>query len=70
MFYGLTAVWGFAQGAHIANLLAVMCDFCGADQMALLFGIVLLAEGLGSITGTPLCGTVIFYFIDPHGSHG
>lgn len=55
-YYVLAALWGSSKGALIANLLAVAYDFCGAEQLALLFGLHLCAEGIGSLVGAPLCG--------------
>ena len=56
MFYALGAVWGLAMGALVGNILSVICLFCETHQMALLFGLHLLAEGLGGVVGTPLSG--------------
>jgi hypothetical protein len=56
MYYTLAAVWGAGQGALIANLLAVVYDCCGGDQLTMLFGLLLCAEGIGGLIGAPLCG--------------
>lgn len=56
MYYALAVVWGLGQGALIANILTVVYDFCGADQLALLFGLHLCAEGIGAFIGTPISG--------------
>lgn len=56
MFYIVGSVWGIGQGAHIANLLAVFYDFCGPDQMALLFSLELMMEGIGGVVAAPLLG--------------
>lgn len=60
MYYALTAVWGLAHSVHISNLLAVVYDFVGERQMALLFGIVLFFEGIGAIIGAPICGRILY----------
>lgn len=62
MYYILAAVWGVCQGALIANLLAVVYDFCGVEQLAVLFGLNLCAEGIGAIAGPALCGELYMYF--------
>lgn len=54
MYYVMAAIWGLAQGAHIANLLAVVYNFCGADYLATLFGIHLMFEGVSGFIGAPL----------------
>jgi len=56
MYYAVAGIWGIAQGIQIANLLAVVYDFCGADQLAVLFGLELFTEGIGGAIGPPLCG--------------
>lgn len=56
MYYVLAVIWGSSKGALIANLLAVAYDLCGPEKLALLFGLHLFAEGLGSLVGSPLCG--------------
>lgn len=56
MFYILAAIWGLGQGALISNLLGVVYDFCGAEQLSILFGLILLFEGVGGLSGVPLCG--------------
>ena len=56
MYYALTAVWGLGQGALIANLLAVLYDFCGTPQLAVMFGLHLCAEGIGALIGAPISG--------------
>lgn len=56
MFYIVVGVWGIAQGAHIANLLSVMYDFCGSDRLTLLLSLELMMEGIGGIVGAPMLG--------------
>ena len=56
MYYVLTVLWGLGQGAVIANLLAVVYDFCGPKQLAVLFGLHLCAEGIGAFIGAPIAG--------------
>lgn len=56
MFYILMALYGFTFGANISNLAAIIHDFCGPAQFPVLFGLYLMAEGLGSLVVTPLCG--------------
>lgn len=63
MYYTLTAVWGVGQGIHIANLLAVIHDYCGANQLALLFGVHLCAEGVGALIGAPISSE---YYVKLH----
>ena len=56
MYYVLTVLWGLGQGAVIANLLAVVYDFCGPLVLAVLFGLHLCAEGIGAFIGAPIAG--------------
>lgn len=56
MFYVLAVVWGLGLGVLVGNILALICLFCGKEQMALLFGVHLLSEGIGGVIGTPLSG--------------
>jgi len=55
MFFCLMGMYGIAYGAQIANLLAAVYDFCGADKMVILFGLELLLEGVGGLLGGPAC---------------
>lgn len=55
MFYVLCVIWGLADGASIANLLAFIYQFCEVRLLALLLGLNLFAEGLGALAGTQLC---------------
>lgn len=61
MYYSVAVVWGLAQGAFIANLLAVVYNFCGEEHLAVLFGLELFAEGIGAIIGAPLSGKCVIY---------
>ena len=56
MFYTIAAFWGFAQGAFIANMLAVIYSFCDVSQLAVLFGLNMMAESIGSLAGVSLIG--------------
>ena len=55
MFYALSCVWGVGHGALIANLLAVIVDICGPNQVAMLLGLHLFIEGIGTLSASPLC---------------
>ena len=57
MFYVVAAFWGLADGAFIANLLSVIYSFCDVTQLPVLFGLNMMAEGVGSLAGTLLIGT-------------
>ena len=56
MFYTAAAFWGFFEGAFIANLLGVIYSFCDITQLPVLFGLNMLAEGIGSLLGVSLIG--------------
>lgn len=56
MYYTLTALWGLGRGAKMANVLAVVHDFCGVEQLAVLWGLQLCAQGTGAFIGAPLSG--------------
>ena len=56
MFYTIAAFWGFAQGAFIANMLAVIYSFCDVSQLAALLGLNMMAESIGSLAGVSLIG--------------
>ena len=56
MFYVLAGAWGLVQGASIANLLGFIHGFCAPEQLAVLFGLYMFAEGVGSLGGLNLIG--------------
>jgi len=56
MYYTIAACWGLGQSITISSLLGVVSDLCSVSQLPLLFGILLLAEGIGGITLVPLAG--------------
>ncbi|KAF6024916.1 hypothetical protein EB796_016753 [Bugula neritina] len=52
MYYILLSIWGVNFALSLGNLLAVLLDVIGARLLPLLFGMELLASGLGSLLGT------------------
>ncbi|KAF6024918.1 hypothetical protein EB796_016755 [Bugula neritina] len=52
MYYILLSIWGVNFALSLGNLLAVLLDVIGTRLLPLLFGIELLASGLGSLLGT------------------
>ena len=55
MFYALCAVWGIGNGVAMANLLAVIYEFCEVRLLTLLLGLSLFAQGIGGSTGNYSC---------------
>jgi len=56
MYYGLAACWGLGQSITISSLLGIVSDLCSVSQLPLLFGLQLLAEGIGGIALVALAG--------------
>jgi len=56
MYYGLLACWGLGESVIIACLLGVVSDLCTVNQIPILLGLELMAEGIGGITLVPLAG--------------
>lgn len=61
----MAACWGLGQSVTISSLLGVLSDMCRASQLPLLFGLQLLAEGIGGIALVPLAGRDL-YLITRH----
>ena len=58
MYYVFAGVWGFGQGARIANALSVITSFCNENCRPILFGLHLLFSGIGSIIIPMLQGDI------------
>ena len=56
MFYTMSALWGLALGAFIANLLAVTYNFCDIARLKVLIGLNMMTQGAGSLAGVSLIG--------------
>ena len=61
MFYTMASFWGFAEGAFLANVLGVIYSFCDVSQLAVLFGLNMMAQSIGSLAGVSLIGKKVIY---------
>lgn len=56
MYYSIATLWGVWQGATLATLLPVVHIVSGFQHQAILFGMVLFSQGLGSVLMTQVYG--------------
>ncbi|XP_067951283.1 monocarboxylate transporter 3-like [Watersipora subatra] len=67
MFYSMCALFGLGHGTCISNLAAFLYEYTTADRFAILFGVMMLAEGVAVISSTPLVGYIILHVGEEYG---
>ncbi|RUS17854.1 major facilitator superfamily domain-containing protein [Endogone sp. FLAS-F59071] len=60
-------LYGYGGGAFIAQFTIVAANIFGADQMASVNSLLVLAFGIGALVGNPLAGWILDRTIDEHG---